>query len=121
MAEKAAKLLKQEGISPTLADARFIAPIDETLLEELASEHDLLVTVEDHIHTGGFGMQVAAFLSARKYPCEVQTMALPDKFIEQGTRESLLTNYGLCPDAIAERVRKFLARGEHNGGKKREA
>ena len=83
----------------------------------------ILGMVREQLLAANYGtdMQAAAFLSDKKYPCEVQAMALPDKFIEQGTRECLLTNYGLCPEAIADRVRKFLARGEHNGGKKREA
>ena len=99
---RAADLLRQRGMEITVADARFAAPIDGELAESLAARHEMLITIEDHIAAGGFGMQVAARLSGKGLPCRIVSLALPDRFLKQGTREELLKENHISAEGIVE-------------------
>ena len=77
--------LEAEGISVTVADARFAKPLDQGLILDLFSSHELLVTIEEGA-TGGFGALVLHFLAAKGMldgRCDIRTMTLPDSFIAQ--------------------------------------
>ena len=108
-ARKAAQLLSQSGFSVTVVNCRFVKPLDEEMLKSLARAHDHLVTVEENVRSGGFGSQVAQFLSGNKIEYDSLTnLALPDRFVEHGSRSILLDNLGLSPERLAERCYEIL-------------
>ncbi|MDX1823898.1 MAG: 1-deoxy-D-xylulose-5-phosphate synthase [Thiohalomonadales bacterium] len=92
----------------TVANMRFIKPLDETLLLDLAAKHDLLVTLEDNVVLGGAGSAVNEALAAHQKLIPVLNLGLPDHFQDQGTREELLTDAGLDSGAIIAAVDSFL-------------
>jgi 1-deoxy-D-xylulose-5-phosphate synthase len=100
----AADLLAQEGVSATVADARFSKPLDEVLIAQLARNHSAVVTVEQGAR-GGFGAQVlehmanAGMLDGR---VRLRTMTLPDRFIDQGAPKEMYEWAGLTAARIAE-------------------
>ena len=61
-----------------------------------------MITVEDHVYTGGFGMQVAAFAQRKQVSCKVQCVSLPDEFIAQDSRGSILKRYGISAEGIVQ-------------------
>jgi 1-deoxy-D-xylulose-5-phosphate synthase len=88
---------------------RFIKPIDEQLLLELAKSHDIFVTVEENVIAGGAGSAVNNFLQAQRILMPVLNIGLPDSFVEQGTREELLAICGLDAQSILAQVETFCA------------
>jgi 1-deoxy-D-xylulose-5-phosphate synthase len=106
LALQAADLLDEHGVEPTVVDARFAKPLDGELLTQLASEHDLLVTIEDGVLQGGFGSAVGELLLDRDLARETRLVrvGLPDRFITHGKPALLHKEVGLTPEAIVERV-----------------
>ena len=102
LALAAADRLVQEGVHPTLVDARFVKPLDTALLDELARTHAAIVTIEENSLAGGFGGAVAEHLS--ESGVRVSRCGLPDAFVPQGDRATLLAGVGLSADAIAAHV-----------------
>jgi 1-deoxy-D-xylulose-5-phosphate synthase len=96
-----------EPLGATVANMRFVKPLDETLILELADSHELLVTVEENVVAGGAGSAVNQFLHARRILMPVLNLGLPDAFIEQGTREELLALCGLDAHGIAQSIADF--------------
>jgi 1-deoxy-D-xylulose-5-phosphate synthase len=108
----AADLLAGEhGIEPTVADARFAKPLDGELLERLASEHDLLVTVEENVLAGGFGSGVLEHLADHDLlgRARVLRVGLPDRFVTHGKPALLREEVGFTPAAVAARVAEAVA------------
>ena len=99
---EAAKVMQLLGKEPTVVDARFVAPLDDSLLLELFEKHKYIITVEDHVYTGGFGMQVAALAQQRQAACKVRCVSLPDEFITQDSRDSILKRYGISAEGIVQ-------------------
>lgn len=97
---KAARQMKQEGALPTVVDARFVAPIDEALLEKLLRTHSLLITIEDGVYRGGFGMQVAALANQIGAACSVRCLSFPNQFLAQDSRRHILEEYGISAEGI---------------------
>jgi 1-deoxy-D-xylulose-5-phosphate synthase len=98
IAREAAALLEVQGARPTLADARFVKPLDTELLERLAAGHRRIVTIEENVLAGGFGSAVLEHLGGR---AEVVRFGLPDAFVPHGDRARLLEDIGLTPQAVA--------------------
>jgi 1-deoxy-D-xylulose-5-phosphate synthase len=92
----------------TVANMRFIKPLDEELLLELAANHDLLVTLEDNVVLGGAGSAVNETLAAHQILIPVLNLGLPDRFQDQGSREELLADADLDSGAIIAAVESFL-------------
>ena len=108
----AAERLDAEGISTTVADARFVKPLDHELLTRLAAEHECLITVEEGA-IGGFGSHVLRALAeggCLSNGLRVHSLTLPDRFIEQDTPDRMLTIAGLDADGIVATVRATLDR-----------
>ncbi len=99
---EAAKVMELLGHKPTVVDARFVAPLDELLLQQLMSTHSYMITVEDHVYTGGFGMQVAALAKQQETACRVRCVSLPDEFIAQDSRSNILNRYGVSAEGIVQ-------------------
>jgi 1-deoxy-D-xylulose-5-phosphate synthase len=100
----AADLLAEHGLDVTVADARFAKPLDVPLLAELAADHDLLVTVEEGVLTGGFGTGVMEALSEGGALPRILRVGLPDRFVTHGAPKLLHEEVGYTPAALAERI-----------------
>jgi len=106
----AGKQLEKEGISVTIADARFAKPLDGDLITNLARNHKLLITIEEGA-VGGFGSHVLQFLSDKNLlnnKLKVKALFLPDYFIEQNSPEAMYEEAGLNADNIIEIIRRNL-------------
>ena len=97
-----------EALNATVVNMRFIKPLDEALILKLAKSHDLLVTVEENVLPGGGGSAVNLLLHRHKLLKPTLNLGLPDCFIEQGTREELLSRCGLDKEGILKSVQNFL-------------
>jgi 1-deoxy-D-xylulose-5-phosphate synthase len=107
VALRAAELLGVDhGVEPTVADARFAKPLDADLVERLAAEHELLVTVEENVLAGGFGSAVLEHLADSDLlgGARVLRVGLPDRYVTHGKPALLREEVGLTPEAVAERV-----------------
>jgi 1-deoxy-D-xylulose-5-phosphate synthase len=91
-------------LGATVANMRFIKPLDEALILVMAKTHDVLVTVEENVLAGGAGSAVNEFLQAQQILMPVLNLGLPDEFVEQGTREQLLSHCGLDAQGILQSV-----------------
>lgn len=96
--------LKELHYQCTLINARFAKPLDEELLLSLSADHKLLVTLEENVITGGFGQQVTQFLTDTGQPIRVLQVAIPDRFVEQGSPARLKEEVGLDADFIVKRI-----------------
>jgi 1-deoxy-D-xylulose-5-phosphate synthase len=94
-------------LNATVVNMRFVKPIDEALLLELAKTHEVLVTVEENVLAGGAGSAVNDFLQAQRILMPVLNIGLPDSFVEQGTREELLALCGLDTQGILTQIEAF--------------
>ena len=103
----AAALEAAERLDATVANMRFVKPLDSELVRELAECHDLLVTIEDNVVAGGAGSAVNECLAARQPAVAILNLGLPDEFMEQGEREELLADAGLSADGIIRAVERF--------------
>lgn len=96
-----------EALDASVADMRFVKPLDDELLCELARSHRLLVTLEDNVVMGGAGSAVNETLAAHGLNIPVLNLGLPDRFVEQGSREELLALCGLDRDGILRAIDQF--------------
>ncbi len=103
------ELLRQEGIEVRVVNMRFAKPLDAQLIFDSIEKCRILFTLEEHVLTGGFGSKVLEFLESHDAgQVPVRRMALPDEFIEHGSREVLLDQFGLSPKKVAARVAEEL-------------
>ena len=104
----AANALAEQGVSATVADARFAKPLDTELINRLAADHELLVTIEDNVAMGGFGSGVLEHLEDTIGPgsdrARVLRVGLPDRYVTHGKPALLHEEVGLTGAAVAERV-----------------
>ena len=96
-------------LGATVVNMRFIKPLDEQLLLDLAKSIEIFVTIEENVISGGAGSAVNNFLQKQHILMPVLNIGLPDSFIEQGTREELLAICGLDVQAIANQIEAFCA------------
>jgi len=96
-------------LGATVVNMRFVKPIDAELILELAKSHEVLITVEENVIAGGAGSAVNDFLQAQQILMPVLNIGLPDSFVEQGTREELLSLCSLDIQGILAQVKKFCA------------
>lgn len=109
MALDAADILADAGIEVTVADARFAKPLDAALLAQLAAEHDLLVTIEDGVLTGGFGTGVWEHYNEAGIPTpRMLRIGLPDRFVTHGKPGLLYEEVGLTGAQIADRIAALI-------------
>jgi len=98
-----------EELDATVANMRFVKPIDEKLIAALAASHDLLVTVEENVVMGGAGSAVLEVLQKQGSRIPVLQIGLPDRFIDQGDPGIQLAEAGLTKDGILQSIRARLA------------
>ena len=101
--------LAQRGVACGVVDARFVKPLDEAMLERLASGCRLLVTLEDNAVAGGFGSAVNEHLAAQGLAVPLLNLGVPDRFVEQGTVEEQMAVCGLTAPAVAAAIAGRLA------------
>lgn len=99
-----AALLAKEGIEAAVVNARFVKPLDQELLGSWAAKTGRLVTLEEHVLAGGFGSACLEFIQGAGLDAAIESIGLPDIFIEQGKPEILRKHYGLTPLGIAEKI-----------------
>jgi 1-deoxy-D-xylulose-5-phosphate synthase len=110
---QAAALLDAEGIGVTVVNSRFVVPLDEELIGELAGRYRVLLTAEENVITGGFGSAVLEFLHATGcIPPRVQRLGVPARFVEHSPQEVLRKKYRLDAEGIAQEVRTALNHGK---------
>ena len=97
-----------EEFDLSLVNMRFIKPLDEALIADMAARHDYLVTLEDSSVTGGAGSAVIEFLTREQIKTPLLPLGLDDFFPSQGSREQILEDYGLDPDAMRTRIAEFI-------------
>ncbi|MCE9790359.1 MULTISPECIES: 1-deoxy-D-xylulose-5-phosphate synthase [Shewanella] len=105
----AASLEAAESLNATVADMRFVKPLDEDLIKELAANHDLLVTVEENAIMGGAGSGVLEYLASQGISKPLLQIGLPDEFIKHGSPEEILTELKLDASGILEQIQNRLA------------
>ena len=93
--EKVCQGLREDGYEPTLVNARFVKPLDVELLDQLAKDHSLFVTVEENVKSGGYGEHVSAYMEACHPEAHVLSATVWDRFVPQGNVESLRAKIGL--------------------------
>lgn len=103
-AEELSEMLTEEGISYSLVNARFVKPIDEEQIRELAKNHRLLVTMEDNVEHGGYGQNVAAFICKEQLPLRHINVSIKDQFVEHGKVEELYARLGLDAKSVKEQI-----------------
>jgi 1-deoxy-D-xylulose-5-phosphate synthase len=95
-------------LDATVADMRFVKPVDADLASELAATHDLVVTIEENAVMGGAGSAVAEALAERSSPTPLLQLGLPDRFIDHGDQAQLLASVGLDRAGIVSAIRARL-------------
>ncbi len=108
MVEPARQVAAQ--LNATLVNMRFIKPLDEKLVAEMAAQHDLLVTVEENSLLGGAGSAVSDYLADANIKTSCLRLGIPDAIIEQGSRKELLEFVGLDANGIMQSIRHFLSK-----------
>ena len=113
---RAAEILRRKGLEPTVADGRFAKPLDGDLIEKLAADHDLLVTIEENVLPGGFGSGVLEHLEDTfadgSERARVLRVGLPDRYVAHGKPALLREEVGFTGEAVAERVLAALGTRE---------
>lgn len=97
--------LKEEGVSCTLANACFVKPFDKELVDRLAKNHRLIVTMEENVLQGGFGLPVTAYIHEHYPQVKVMNIALPDAYVEHGNVSVLRKGLGIDSDSIIQRLK----------------
>ncbi|OMQ25391.1 1-deoxy-D-xylulose-5-phosphate synthase [Serratia oryzae] len=98
-----------EAINATLVDMRFVKPLDEQLVLEMAASHEVLVTLEENAIMGGAGSGVNELLMAKRRVVPVLNIGLPDDFIPQGSQEEIRSDLGLDAAGIQRQIENWLA------------
>jgi len=97
-----------EALGATVVNMRFVKPLDETLVLEMAEQHELLVTVEENAVAGGAGSGINECLAARGVTIPVLNLGLPDRYVEHGSHTALLSQCGLDAKGIETSITQWL-------------
>ncbi len=104
VAEDVRDIIKGEGVPCSLYNARFAKPLDTGLLSSLPDRHRLIVTMEENVASGGFGQQVERYLDGIGCDAALLQVAIPDRFVGQGSADRLSKELGLDAESVAGRV-----------------
>lgn len=106
-AEHIREKLKAADFCCTLANGRFIKPVDYELVDQLARTHELIVTMEENVLQGGYGILVKAYVQEHYPTVRVLTIALPDAYVEHGNVSLLRQEVGIDSDSVIRTMRTF--------------
>lgn len=104
---KVRELLREGAYRASVVNMRFVSPMDTDILDDMAENHRVVVTLEENIYDGGFGEKVAAYFAGRGQKVQLKSIALPNHYIEHGDPEVLREKYGLTAEKIAEEIKTF--------------
>lgn len=108
IAEQARELLEAEGVHPMIVNMRWVKPLDEELLLDLARRGMHVITLEEAAVAGGMGSAILEFYAEQGIPgMQVHPIGLPDHFVEHGSRGELLESLGITADQVAEAVKRY--------------
>ncbi|MBR5579644.1 MAG: 1-deoxy-D-xylulose-5-phosphate synthase [Lachnospiraceae bacterium] len=96
--------LKILGYGCSLINARFIKPIDEEMIEAAGKKHELLVTMEENVASGGFGEKTRAYMSQNSMRNKLLNITLPDDYVEHGNVDILKKEVGIDADSIVQKI-----------------
>ena len=99
--------LKKKGYNVSLINARFVKPIDTSVIHQCASNHQLLVTLEENVYTGGFGERVCHYVEEACLNIKVLNISLPDDYVEHGNVEILKAEEEIDAESVSTRVESF--------------
>ncbi|HTY94269.1 MAG TPA: 1-deoxy-D-xylulose-5-phosphate synthase [Steroidobacteraceae bacterium] len=99
-----------ERLDATVVNLRFIKPLDEDLLLDIAARHSALVTIEENVVAGGAGSAVGELLAAQDIQLSLLQIGIPDRFVEHGSREECLVLAGLDPASLSATIERWWAR-----------
>jgi 1-deoxy-D-xylulose-5-phosphate synthase len=109
---EAAKVLKDENITVTVVNCRFVKPLDTALITQLAADISYILTVEENVLQGGFGSAVLECLAdAHIRPKGLVRLGIADTFVEHGSQQVLRSKYGIDSATIVERLRQMVRQG----------
>lgn len=106
---QAARMLEQEGIEAEIVNARFVKPLDTSMIDDVAYRIGKIVTVEDGQAQGGFGSAVAEYLAQHHPTCELYVHGIADVYVDQGTQQELWSDLQLDAPGISKVVKNFLS------------
>ena len=115
-AEKVSKILKESGISVSVVNARFAAPLDTDFLTHETHGYDLIVTMEENVKSGGFGEHVLSVLEESGYRGEFLNISIPDQFVPHGSCDDLKKELGLDAVSVASTIIRQIENAKMNGG-----
>lgn len=104
ISDKAADILKAEGVKVERVDAKFIKPFDETMLTQMLADHQHIFVVEENNYPGSLSQTIKAFAESVKDAAAIHAHTLPDAFVTHGSRAQLLAEVKLTPEEIAADV-----------------
>ena len=107
-AMKAAEALSNDGISVEVINMRFVKPLDESMLDEVADQHKKIITLEENTIVGGFGAAVLEYFSLKGYKNDLLRIGLPDEFVEHGTQAELYRMLEIDTKGIVKKTKQFL-------------
>ena len=96
--------LNAQGIECSIANARFVKPMDTELLREAAGKYSLIVTMEENVHSGGFGEHVAAWYAEEEMQVPLLQIAIPDTFVTHGSPQELCRLTGIDADSVVAKI-----------------
>jgi 1-deoxy-D-xylulose-5-phosphate synthase len=99
-----------ERLDATLVNLRFIKPLDEDLVLQIASRHSAVVTLEENVVAGGAGSAIGELLAAQEIQVSLLHIGIPDRFIEHGSREDCLSLAGLDAPSLTATIERWWAR-----------
>ena len=108
MAFKAAEILALQGVEVKIVNARFIKPMDETMLHEIMRANAPILTIEEAILQGGFGSAVLEFAADHQYKVDIDRIGIPDQFIEHGDVNQLLEEINVTSEETVKRINALL-------------
>ena len=106
--QRAVDVLKEKGVYPTFVNARFLKPLDEKLILQLAKSHRCLIIIEEGIKKGGYGEGIESLISENQINTRTLVMAIDNQFIEQGAVEELREKIGINYKNICEKVLEII-------------
>ena len=107
-ADQAVKILGEEGYNIGLVNPRYIKPFDKEMILDLAGKYDKIITVEEGVLNGGFGMMINEFLSENDYKGKVRCFGIDDRFVEHGSVSELRKMLKIDGESIADSIRQWM-------------
>ncbi|MDE9830484.1 1-deoxy-D-xylulose-5-phosphate synthase [Staphylococcus delphini] len=105
---KVAKTLAEQGIQARVINARYIKPMDATVLDDLGAKNMPVVTVEEAMLNGGLGSQIANYFTDHGYTNRIKRLGIDDEYIEHGDVDHILEDLGLTHDPLVHTIQQFL-------------